>query len=477
MMNEQEIALLQQLERDILKHFQNNNNFNFTARYNGWDNSTKLLFLRLADDAHNRLRLDCWFVLGGCPVRFGRKEKGQIYGRVAIRIEPRKHNFAVQLSTNGWLNLIETKLLDEAITFNDDLMTKIIKIQNTNIRPRGNDKLYWPDNYNQDQGQGHPQPNGVARSASPRNIIYYGPPGTGKTYALQNELKENYKQRYRFVTFHQSYGYEEFVEGLRPVLGEITEQIHYKIHPGAFLDLCRQADDDDDENNRYAMVIDEINRGNISKIFGELITLIEIDKRKEADQAISATLAYSGEEFSVPSNVDIIGTMNTADRSLALVDTALRRRFEFIPMMPDTSEDGPLKNTTVNKDDVVINVRAMLEKINLRIEALYDRDHIIGHAYFIGINDFEELKKVFRNRILPLLEEYFFDDWERIRLVLGDNQKNDINLQFVTVNNNDNYVAELFGNNNHDLDPNSIRKRYQINELAFDQPQAYQLIY
>lgn len=260
---------------------------------------------------------------------------------------------------------------------------------------------------------------------------------------------------------------------MRPVLDENTKQVDYEIRPGAFLELCDQAEDDPDENNRYAMVIDEINRGNISKIFGELITLIEPDKREGADQAISLTLAYSGEIFSVPSNVDIIGAMNTADRSLALVDTALRRRFEFIPMIPDTSKDGPLKGIIVNKNDINIDVRTMLEKINLRIETLYDRDHTIGHAYFIGLNDFEKLKKVFCNRILPLLEEYFFDDWEKIRLVLGDNQK-PVNLQFITVEDND--VVNLFGQN-HDLGATSLRKRYHINKLAFDQPQAYQLIY
>lgn len=464
-MNEEENALLNQLINDILPHFKNN--VHFIARYDKWDDSTRLLFLRLAKHAHDRLGLDCWFVIGGYPIRFGRKELGQNKGQVAIGIDPCNHNFAVKLSTHGWRNLIESKLLDKRITY-DNLMT-ITEIQNTNIiEPEDNNrKPYWPDRYNQDQG--NPQPNGVAMSASTRNIIYYGPPGTGKTYKLQDELKK-YKS-YSFVTFHQSYGYEEFVEGLRPVLDENTKQVDYEIRPGAFLELCGQAEDDPDENNRYAMVIDEINRGNISKIFGELITLIEPDKREGADQAISLTLAYSGESFSVPSNVDIIGAMNTADRSLALVDTALRRRFEFIAMIPDTSKDGPLKGIIVNKDDINIDVRTMLEKINLRIETLYDRDHTIGHAYFIGINDFEELKKVFRNRILPLLEEYFFDDWEKIRLVLGDNQERKKDFQFVKEDEIN--PANLFGENAG----LAIRKRYQINEETFDQPQAYQLIY
>ena len=232
-------------------------------------------------------------------------------------------------------------------------------------------------------------------------------------------------------------------------------------------------------------MIDEINRGNISKIFGELITLIEIDKREGGDQKISATLAYSGHSFSVPSNVDIIGAMNTADRSLALVDTALRRRFEFIPIMPDTSKEGPLKNAQVNKDNKEIDVRTMLEKINQRIEALYDKDHTIGHAYFTSLTEpfesdekrFQALKSIFRNRIIPLLEEYFFEDWQKIQLVLGDNQKNRENrdLQFVQDISKKDDLA-LFGEG-HNLDLEAIQQRFQLNEAAFDNPEAYRLIY
>ncbi len=317
---------------------------------------------------------------------------------------------------------------------------------------------------------------------------------------LVDELKAGPKddatvQHYSFVTFHQSYGYEEFVEGLRPVLAGDAEEgeVAYEIRPGAFKELCRKARQAPDQ--RWAMVIDEINRGNISKIFGEMITLIEADKRDRLDgspPSAEVTLAYSGEKFSVPANVDIIGTMNTADRSLALLDTALRRRFDFVPLMPDTRADkipaepdsAPLAGLVVKTEAGGIDVRLMLERINDRIEALYDRDHCIGHAYFTGLVKLESdadrflaLAAIFRNRILPLMEEYFFEDWRKIRLVLADNQKANAADQFIRETaDHDQDLSELFGND-HGLDSYTTRQRYSLQESAFRQPMAYIGIY
>lgn len=309
--------------------------------------------------------------------------------------------------------------------------------------------------------------------------------------ALVDELKAGYRgttgqiRRYTFVTFHQSYGYEDFVEGLRPVLGEEAEasEVKYEIRPGAFKELCRRARAAPEQ--RFAIVIDEINRGNISKIFGELITLIEADKREGAENALSVTLPYSGEIFSVPANVDVIGTMNTADRSLALLDTALRRRFEFVPALPDSRDEAgaPLHGLRVSTGDQVIDLARMLRVMNLRIEALYDRDHCIGHAYFTPLAKLPDgderlvaLQQVFSTRIIPLLEEYFFEDWQKIRLVLADNQK-PAGSQFIVAGREPGEDASRLFGPEHGLENLGGQRRYRIDEASFSNPHAYIGIY
>ncbi|MEQ9855420.1 AAA family ATPase [Pectobacterium versatile] len=301
--------------------------------------------------------------------------------------------------------------------------------------------------------------------------------------SLYAELQQGPKsaeaiQRFAVVTFHQSYGYEEFIEGIRARSDE-SGNISYPIEPGIFMRLCQRANAD--PAHRYAIFIDEINRGNISKIFGELISLIEVDKRAGMSNAMSLQLSYSGDHFSVPGNVDIIGAMNTADRSLALMDTALRRRFDFVEMMPDLSL---LSGSKVKG----IELESLLEKLNSRIEALYDREHTLGHAFFMPVKNaldagdeeaaFKQLKIAFQKKIIPLLQEYFFDDWNKIRLVLADNQKQDDSLQFVMEKTDD--LDTLFGNNHalrrHDQQSTAYELE-AFDEEIWNMPQAYRAIY
>ncbi|MCT7518979.1 AAA family ATPase [Aliarcobacter cryaerophilus] len=182
-------------------------------------------------------------------------------------------------------------------------------------------------------------------------------------------------------------------------------------------------ENNDEQLKNYVLIIDEINRGNISKIFGELITLIEPSKRIGADEEIKVKLPYSGEEFGVPQNLYIIGTMNTADRSIAPIDTALRRRFVFEEMAPNPNllSKDKIQVLKDDKTDTGIELDKLLEAINTRIEYLYDRDHTIGHAYLIDVKTLDDLKFAFKNKIIPLLAEYFYEDWENIDLVLNSN--------------------------------------------------------
>ncbi|ECR1635682.1 AAA domain-containing protein [Campylobacter jejuni] len=419
------------------------------------------------------------------------------------------------------------------------------------------------------------------------NQILYGSPGTGKTYHTIDKaleiLGENLESRDEkkakfdeyvkngqivFTTFHQSYGYEEFVEGIKPHIDseENSKEIKYEIKDGIFKELCEKAlenrdsiknfnfyidklkekvkiDDNNPEkyfelpntkysiqyrngktfrikfddmsknhkdypvsidnieklyktsnideiynsayvrailnylklqgledykekdekvNLPYIIIIDEINRGNVSKIFGELITLIEASKRIGEKEELKVTLPYSGKEFGVPKNVYIIGTMNTADRSITSLDTALRRRFEFIEMMPDVSK--------LSMDCEGINLQELLKAINTRIEYLLDREKTIGHAFFVSVENLEDLKKVFQNKIIPLLQEYFYNDYALINAVLNHNGmiKED--------KKDDKYLQKI-----KNLDSvNSERSIYNIasfDDKIWDKIEIYQAIY
>lgn len=217
-------------------------------------------------------------------------------------------------------------------------------------------------------------------------------------------------ERYVFTTFHQGYSYEDFIEGIKPVLEGNDSQLAYQIEDGIFKSLCNRAAAD--PKNKYAIFIDEINRGNVSAIFGELITLIEADKRKDASNELRAILPYSKSTFVVPSNIDIYGTMNTADRSVEALDTALRRRFSFVEMLPDA--------TKLNGKEIQgIHLELLLTAINERIEVLVDRDHTIGHAFFMNTESIEDLRFAFGNKIIPLLQEYFYGNYQKMEMVIG----------------------------------------------------------
>ena len=224
----------------------------------------------------------------------------------------------------------------------------------------------------------------------------------------------------------------------------------------------------------YVFIIDEINRGNISKIFGELITLIEPTKRSGKKECISTKLPYSKEEFTVPDNVYIIGTMNTADRSIALMDTALRRRFKFEEMLPDYHL---LEDIFVEDKGTKVNIGAMLKVINERIEYLYDREHTIGHAVFLEKMendkidiDINKLENIFKKNIIPLLQEYFYEDYEKIRIVLGDNAKDEDEQFILAVS----IPKDIFEGDIGDID--IPEKKYIINYDNFKNIMAYKNI-
>lgn len=283
-----------------------------------------------------------------------------------------------------------------------------------------------------------------ALASDPVNLILYGPPGTGKTYrtiaeavrlarglsavdalltdpARRDELRAAYEElraagQVRFVTFHQSYAYEDFVEGLRP---EPLPTGGFTLVPraGVFRQIAEDAAKSPEE---HVLVIDEINRANISKVFGELITLIEPDKRLGKAEATTLILPYSNLSFGVPANLHLVGTMNTADRSIALIDKALRRRFTFVEMMPDYTLEG----MNIEVEGAGVTLAAVLERINERVEYLLDREHQIGHGWLLGCDTKAKLDVTMRARVIPLIAEYFFENWGRTADVLGGREDN-----------------------------------------------------
>lgn len=268
-------------------------------------------------------------------------------------------------------------------------------------------------------------------------------------------LPKGRKQLSRFSVFSFDYiGMDTISEILKKHQADLSIKVDHETKPCVF-------------------IIDEINRGNISKIFGELITLIEDTKRAGAKEEMEAVLPYSGERFSVPKNVYILGTMNTADRSIALIDTALRRRFKFIEMRPEAKVLTEMGVGTLEVDGVELNVAKMLDIMNERIEYLYDREHTIGHAFFTKLKDdccIETLAKIFENEIIPLLQEYFNEDYEKIQLVLGDNGKED---EFKFILDKKVEIKDIF-NGNPDID--LPEKGYSVNSDAFLKINSYKLI-
>lgn len=429
-----------------------------------------------------------------------RPRENENASRTRVRIKLRRDHFFIRDCSRNE----EIKIPGDA---------NIINLWQQNF-PAGNDQCppadlphigLSPSDYNHNGGpnaapqrpEGAAAADDLARALQANNLILYGPPGTGKTFATthlalrilgkipadeirdsefvsaQPKDKDQWKRwiddfegerksgRVEFTTFHQTYSYEDFIEGIRASAD--VRVVSYEVKDGIFKRIAYRAlyhfifgklfpSKQEDESQAinairkwikgepdgdgqvlkvnknppaYVLIIDEINRGNMARIMGELITLIEDSKRARhpeelrlGHQPLKAVLPLSGDPFIVPPNLYIIGTMNTADRSLVGLDLALRRRFSFIhlPPRPELLKDKTIPSEQGDNEE--ISLRALLESINSRIEQQLDSDHLIGHAFLTSVNDMEDLASVMGQKILPLLMEYFHDAPERLKSVL-----------------------------------------------------------
>lgn len=309
--------------------------------------------------------------------------------------------------------------------------------------------------------------------------------------------KAYYNQRFSMVSFHQSYGYEEFIEGLRPVMtganqvGEGTQsssgQLQYAIQEGAFLKLCQRAAQD--PTQRYAMLIDEINRANVSRVFGELLSLIEPDKRAGQANAMQVNLAYSGRRFSVPSNVDIYATMNTQDHSLAPLDMALRRRFRFIDCPPKPELLSIISVSKEGNPAQMIDLAKVLNGLNQRIVQALGSDAQLGHAFLLNIQTLAQLQTVLVEQIIPqlaqatgaqlsLLQYLFNDDQQPIAMQFIQDSQLAIHDQPTTSSlrqsfaSSNGFLNQSMASNSYRINPNLILKAAEFND-----PHLYQRLY